>query len=157
MNEAGDPPFRPPPERRAWPAIVWIAATLAAIAALVFAWEPPKSSEAAAVLAMPSLPSLPDPAAAASDPTHEDATTGLPPTAASGTELIEVCGVGWVPPDASGAADRAAVGAEPDVLASQRGLLDAFWQDNNQSQHLSYLWRDNGTGSRRFPSSGTLG
>ena len=126
MNEAGDPPFRPPPERRAWPAIVWIAATLAAIAALVVAWDPPTSSEAAAVLAMPSLPSLPDPAAAASDPTHEDANSGLPPTAASGTELIEVCGVGWVPPDASGAADRAAVSAEPDVLASQRALLDAL-------------------------------
>jgi len=96
------------------------------IAALVFAWDPPTSPQAAAVLAMPSLPSLPDPAAPAGGSANADAGSALPPTAASGTELIEVCGVGWVPPDASGAADRAAVGADNDVLASQRALLEAL-------------------------------
>ncbi|MBV9891031.1 MAG: hypothetical protein JO090_09120 [Rhizobacter sp.] len=126
MNEAGDPPFRPPGERRGWQAIVWIAATLAIVAALVFAWQPTSGPQGAAVLAMPSLPSLPDPAAATPDAAHEDANGGLPPMAASGTELIEVCGVGWVPPDASGAADRAAVGSDRDVLASERALLEAL-------------------------------
>jgi hypothetical protein len=126
VSTDGEPPFRPPPERRAWPAIVWIAGTLAAIAALVFLWQPPSSPEAAAALALPSLPSLPDPAAAASEAAGADASGGLPPTAASGTELIEVCGVGWVPPDATGAADLAAVAADRDVLASQRAVLDAL-------------------------------
>ncbi|HZW74623.1 MAG TPA: hypothetical protein VFF43_13810, partial [Caldimonas sp.] len=125
MSADGDRPFRPPADRGPWPAIVWIAATLAAIAALVFLWQPPSSPEAAA-LAMPSLPSLPDPAAAASDAAAADANSALPPTAASGTELIEVCGVGWVPPDATGAADLAAVAADRDVLASQRAVLDAL-------------------------------
>jgi hypothetical protein len=66
-----------------------------------------------------------DPAAPSSETANADANRSLAPTAASGTELIEVCGVGWVAPDASGAADRAAVGADNDVLASQRALLDA--------------------------------
>ena len=126
MSAAGEPPFRPPPERRAWPAIVWIAGTLAVIGALVFAWDPPTSPQAAAVLAMPSLPSLPDPAATAPDSSNADAGRALPQTAASGAELIEVCGVGWVAPDASGTADVAAVAADRDVLASQRALLDAL-------------------------------
>jgi hypothetical protein len=127
VSAAGEPPpFRPPPERRAWPAIVWIAGTLAVVGALVFAWDPPTSPQAAAVLAMPSLPSLPDPAAPSGRAASADAGDALPPTAASGTELIEVCGVGWVPPDASGAADVAAVAGDRDVLASQRALLDGL-------------------------------
>jgi hypothetical protein len=125
VSAAGEPSFRPPPDRGPWPAIVWIAGTLTVVAALVFAWDPPTSPQAAAVLAMPSLPSLPDPAAPSSETANADANRSLAPTAASGTELIEVCGVGWVAPDASGAADRAAVGADNDVLASQRALLDA--------------------------------
>ncbi len=105
---------------------MWIAGALAVVAALVLAWQRPSSPDAAAVLAMPSLPSLPDPAAAAPDSAHEDANAGPLPPAASGSELIEVCGVGWVPPDASGGADRAAVGSDRDVLASERALLDAL-------------------------------
>jgi hypothetical protein len=126
VSAAGEPPpFRPPPERRAASAIGWIAATLLVIGALVFAWDPPPNPDVAASMALPSLPSLPDPAAPSSGASSEDANGTLPPTVASGTELIEVCGVGWVAPDASGAADRAAVGADNDVLASQRALLDA--------------------------------
>ena len=133
---------------------MWIAATLAVVAALVFVWNPPSSPEAAAVLAMPALPSLPDPAAPAPDSTHEDAGAALPPTAASGTELIEVCGVGWVPPDASGAADLAAVTGDRDVLASQRALLDALRQREGEDGdamatvlELQGAGRDNAAGT----------
>jgi len=134
VNTAGEPPLRPPVERRAASTVAWIAATLLVVVALVFAWEPPPNPDVAAATAMPlpSLPSLPDPAAPASVLAREDADAGLATTGASGTELIEVCGVGWVPPDASGAVDRGAVAGDRDVLASQRTLLAAMRRDDGE-------------------------
>ena len=73
--------------------------------------------------------------ALASGPADHDALRPLPATLReepgvafgsrrpSGSELIEVCGLGWVEPDASGALDTGAVKAVPDVVASQRALL----------------------------------
>ena len=111
---------------------MWIAATLAVIAALVFLWPRRSSPEAATGLALPSLPSLPDPAAPSSATSSDDTATALPATAAGGTKLIEVCGIGGVPPDATGAADLAAVAGRRDVLASQRAVLETLRDRDGQ-------------------------
>jgi hypothetical protein len=147
VNADGDPPLRPPVERRSASAVAWIAGTLLVIAALVIGWDPPPNPDRAAALALPSLPTLPDPASPSPGSVPEDAGAALPTTGASGTELIEVCGVGWVPPDASGAADRAAVAADRDVLASQRTLLDALRsRDGEVGQAMATVLELHGAG-----------
>jgi len=57
---------------------------------------------------------------------HGDLDPAFSSSRPSGSELIEVCGLGWVEPNASGVWDTAAVSAVPDVLASQRAVLDSI-------------------------------
>jgi hypothetical protein len=76
-------------------------------------------------VASPSIAS----AAAEAEAAPQDA--GTPEGGASGTELVEVCGVGWVQPDASGSIETP-LRAVPDVVASQRALLESLRQDDGE-------------------------
>jgi hypothetical protein len=77
-----------------------------------------------------AAPARPAVAAVASRIAQSPAQEGVGPESSSsrpsGSELIEVCGLGWVEPDASGAWDTAAAGAVPDVVASQRAVLESI-------------------------------
>jgi hypothetical protein len=75
--------------------------------------------------------SSPSIGSAATLPESAPQDAGLAAGGASGTELVEVCGVGWVQPDASGSID-APLRSVPDVVASQRALLESLRQDGGE-------------------------
>lgn len=129
MNPSGGPSHPRPSEG----APGWIVAALVLVAALaIVVWKAfaPGDPETGGVdLALPmlstSIASAPSSEPAASDP--EPSTAGP-----SGTEMVEVCGLGWVPVDASGTWDMRTVRAVPDVVASQRAVLDAIRRDDGE-------------------------
>ena len=112
------------------PRVLWsVIASLAAAAAIVWLSQPRRGDDAPASIAVVSAAARePGAAVAASDEESSApaATSALP----SGSELIEVCGVGWI--DADGARGSHAIGSLPDVDASQRALVDSLRRNEGE-------------------------
>jgi hypothetical protein len=129
VNAPGGP-SHPRPSERPLGSIVAALVVVAAVA--IVAWKSFASVDRdeanAGESAVVSSPSI---ASAAAEAEAAPQGAGTPEGGASGTELVEVCGVGWVQPDASGSIDGP-LRSVPDVVASQRALLESLRQDDGE-------------------------
>ncbi|MGZ8260611.1 MAG: hypothetical protein ACXWUL_08680, partial [Caldimonas sp.] len=117
---------------RARPVVIWLVVAGLALAAAILLLAQPRVADAEADDAMPvRTASLEDTAARPIASALPEEPAPSTPERPSGTELIEVCGLGWVEPDTSGAWSPAA-STEPDVVARQRALLESIRRDDGE-------------------------
>jgi hypothetical protein len=111
-----------------WPpgALRWLVTLLLAAAAIVWLSQPRPPQLAVERTGVARDAPVPPQALATAPADEERAPSPEDASHASGSELVEVCGVGWVEADAGGAWDVQAVGALPEVSRSQRALLESL-------------------------------
>jgi len=116
------------------PRTVWsLVAALAFAGAIVWlSWPRNTDDRDEAAAAAITAPVARDVVRALETARNEEADAAPASALPSGRELVEVCGVGWVEADASGALDVSAVVTVPDVVASQRALLESIRQSDGE-------------------------